>query len=81
MFTVYSNYTQIAEVETLREALALALSESWTYDDVLMIEEGGVITHFVKSGALYRAALDPSLGADHTDPPGADEAEGAGDRG
>jgi hypothetical protein len=62
---VHSNITEIGEFETLPEALALAISQAYEYDDIVRIEENGVTTHFAQYGALYRAALDPSNGAPH----------------
>lgn len=65
MFNVTSNITPIGEFETLSEALTLAIAQSYEYDDIVRIDEGGVVTHFACMGALYRAALDPSNGAPH----------------
>ena len=54
MFTISSNYTEIATAETRNEAKAIAKAESEKYDDVVTVSRGGLYMYMASHGQLYQ---------------------------
>ena len=52
-FAVISNYTEIGQFKTLKEAKVFAVNESYKFDDVITITKYGVRTHMAAMGSLY----------------------------
>ena len=53
MFIISSNYTEIAEADTLAEAKKIAITQSYKYDDIVRIDKGGIVAYIAINGALY----------------------------
>jgi hypothetical protein len=53
-FAVISNYTQLAEFKTMKEAKTFALDQSDRFDDAVTITKNGLRTHLASHGTLYR---------------------------